>query len=62
MDFCWWWQVLPVGGGGELCLGMVVANCAVHGGVVVEGFEFLFFYFFYFFLMRLWIWNLLEDW
>ena len=36
MDFCWWWRAVPVGGGGGLSLGMVVAGCAVYGGVLLK--------------------------
>ena len=36
VDFCWWLRVLPVGGGGGLCLGMLVAGCAMYGGVLLK--------------------------
>ena len=33
-----------MGGGGELCLGMVVASCAVYGGVLLKVLRFFFFF------------------
>ena len=48
MDFCWWWQVVPisVGGGGRLCLYMVVGLLQFCAYVGIWWWDFIL-YFFY---------------